>query len=330
MNLVSTTVVRQAPVSAGGFVRITEWPSGRRIAERPVVPDDPPVLDPNPRGNSRGGRGVVVFDTAILVASYHTLEVCDSQLRRLTTISAGTFAGIHEVTRRGERLFVACTAINAAAELPMQAVRVAAVADGIATPPRMWWPTEDTSLCETLGVPLTSYPDKDADHRLRHLDLHNRGKPGHLHLNAVDTDGEQVYALLNKSGALVRLADMQVVLRHPLLEGAHNLVFIAPGRAWVVGTKAGLLVECDLARGDVRPLVDLNATPFARGLASSSTDASSRPLFWRGLAISEDQVFIGTSPAAILAFNRKALRYQGVSCLSDNVREIIHGLAILP
>lgn len=353
MRLVFTTVVRQAPVAVGGWARVAEWPSGRLVAERTVAPFDPPVIDPNPRGNSRGGRGVVVTRDAIVVANYHTLEVCDRELRAQRTFSHGNFAGLHEVRRRGERLLVASTAINAAAEVPLAAVLAPAGTDAAAPATvRFWWPTEEPAVCERLGVPTTAYPDKQADNRLRHLDLHNRGQAGHFHLNAVDADGDLIYALCNKPGAIVRLAGpgpMEVVLRHPLLEGAHNLEFIEPGRAWVVGTRSGLLLECDLGAGMVRPLIDLAATPFAqevtRGAAvprrwpwrllptrarAAASEATARPLFWRGLAVNDDWIFVGTSPAAILGFDRRTLAYRGVLRFASDVREIVHGVAIMP
>ena len=353
MQLVFTTVVRHAPVAAGGWARVADWPSGRVVAERSVAPVDPPVNDPNPRGNSRGGRGVVVAGDQIVISNYHTLEVCNRDLSVAGTFSHGNFAGLHEVMRRGERLFVASTAINAAAEVPLRAVLGAAGAGGkpaAAAAARFWWPTEEPAVCGRLGVPPTSYPDKQADNRLRHLDLHNRGHAGHLHLNAVDADGDQAYALLNKPGAILRLdalGAMEVVLRHPLLEGAHNLEFVGPGRAWVVGTRSGLLVECDLVAGTVRPLIDLAATPFARGVARSGSEPrawswrrwlrreraltapSDRSLFWRGLAIDDDWIFVGTSPASILGFDRRTFAYRGVVRFSANEREIVHGIAIL-
>lgn len=356
MRLVFTTVVRHAPVAAGGWARVAEWPSGRLLAERIVAPTAPPVNDPNPRGNSRGGRGVVVASDAIVVANYHTLEVCDRALRPMGRFTHGNFAGIHEIRRWGERLLVASTANNAAAEVPLGAVLHAGADDGKPPAPagaRFWWPTEDPAVCERLGVPGTHYPDKLSDNRLRYLDLHNRGHAGHLHLNALDADGDQVYALLNKPGALLRLGvpgSMEVVLRHPLLEGAHNLEFVGPGRAWVVGTRSGLLLECDLVEGEVRPLIDLSATPFAREVsrrdprprswpwrllpqrtrARSAPEATTQPLFWRGLAIDEDWIFVGTSPAAILGFDRRTLAYRGALRFSSDVREIVHGIAISP
>lgn len=351
MRIVFTTVIRQAPVAAGGWARVAEWPSGRLLAERPVAPADPSVLDPNPRGNSRGGRGVVVAGDALVIANYHTLEVCDRALQPVGKFSHGNFAGIHEIMRRGGRLFVASTAVNAAAEVPLEDVLGAASAAGKPAAPaavRFWWPTEEPAVCEQLGVPTTSYPDKQADNRLRHLDLHNRGHAGHLHLNAVDADGDQAYALLNKPGAILRLdtpGSMEVVLRHPLLEGAHNLEFVGPGRAWVVGTRSGLLLECDLYAGRVRPLIDLAASPFAREVARGASEPrawswrrwlgrerapTARPLFWRGLAMDDDWIFVGTSPAAILGFDRRTFAYQGVVRFGANVREIVHGIAIAP
>lgn len=323
---------------------VTQWPSGQRINERTIAPENPTVIDPNPRGNSRGGRGVVVYDDVVLVANYHTIEVCDHQLCKLGTVTDGNFAGLHEITRRGERLFVACTALNAVAELSLSVKPSVLELTRVATPlvaMRYWWPTENESVCQQLEIPPTYYTGKHSDNRLQYLDLHNRGNAGHLHLNAVDCDDNHAYALLNKPGAILDLDEMRIVLRDPLLEGAHNLEFVAPGRAYVVSTRAGLLVECDLSRGEVRPLINLNETPFAKQLTRGSrrsrlspfqrrsADQSAQPLFWRGLAINEDWIFIGTSPAAILGFDRRTFTYCGVAPMSQNVREIIHGIAIL-
>ncbi len=311
------------------------------------MPEDPPVIDPNPRGNSRGGRGIVVLDNAILVANYHTIEVCDRLLNPIGRISNGNFAGIHEIAKRGDRLFVASTANNTAVVLSMTEVERSLKGGPHAkllVSPQFWWPTEQPAVCSVLKIPQTIYHNKQNDNRLRYLDLHNRGKAGHLHLNAIDADGDRVYALLNKLGAILNLNEMKVVLRHPWLEGAHNLEFVGPQLAYVVSTKHGLLLECELTQEKVQPLIDLNATPFAKGLTNERrlgrwlrffgqvreerSVPTARSLFWRGLAMNDDWIFIGTSPASILGFNRTTLAYQGVIQLSENISEGIHGIAI--
>lgn len=344
LDLFCTTVIRHAPVSAGGEVLRLEWPLGRVLARRPVIPQSPSIDDPNPRGNSRGGRGLAICDDMLIVASYHSLEICDWNLQKRSVFSDGNFVGIHEISLRDERLFVACTAINAAAQLPLDMIRQVTIRMEPEDKKRLryWWPTESEAICHALRIPLTSYEAKEADNRLRYLDFHNRGKSGHLHLNAIDADTRGTYALLNKPGAILQLDPLRIVLHHPLLEGAHNLRVHEPGRAYVVSTRAGALVECDLRLGTVKPLLNLNDTPFARAVIAGSRpslwyrfrrspaveDQSAKPLFWRGLAMNSEFLFVGTSPAAILAFDRRNFSYCGAVVLSRNVREIVHGLVV--
>ena len=113
----------------------------------------------------------------------------------------------------------------------------------------------------TLGISKIII-DKSIDNRLNFLDLKNTSKEGHLHLNAVDCNGEKYYALFHKFGAICDLENKSILLKHKYLEGAHNLKFINEKQAYILSTRYGFLLEVDVEKKSIFPLIDLNNNIF--------------------------------------------------------------------
>ena len=331
MHVYFSTVKRSAPVEKGGAVCKLDWSSKTVLQKRDLYPAHPNIIDPNPRGNSRGGRGIIRHDNRIFVATYHSIEVLDERLTPVGLITDFNFAGIHEISSSKNHLMIASTASNVAAIYDLASEKVSTY----------YWPAEDERLMSRLQLKVTRCERKDVDNRLNYLELHNRDKEGHLHLNAVDFSGSHYYALLNKPGAICRLDDMELMVRHEYLEGAHNLLFTGPTKALIVSTRCGLLLEYDVVDNGIAVVADLNDTPFSHGYTRKESsglrgllrrnkgqEEIAKKLFWRGLDVSENSVFVGTSPAAILEFEKGSYRYLNYYQYSDDVREAIHGVCV--
>ena len=74
---------RAAPIAEGGCVLKINWDTKEILEQTPVIPPTPKIPDPPPKGWGRGGRGIVVIEDEVFVASYHTIHVFDLQLRPL-------------------------------------------------------------------------------------------------------------------------------------------------------------------------------------------------------------------------------------------------------
>ena len=128
-----STVIRSAPTLQGGEIVRLQWETKRIEARAPVAATDPVLNDPNPRGNTRGGRGIVRYGDEILVCSYHTVKAFDPALRPVRDLGHPLMVGLHEVsaTTRGS-LLVTCTATDAVLEIDLETGGCL----------RSWWPRE--------------------------------------------------------------------------------------------------------------------------------------------------------------------------------------------
>ena len=115
MHIYFGTVVRTAPVREGGELVKLDWDNKRVLRSVPIVPEEPSVEhDPNPRGNTRGCRGIQVRADSVLAASYHSVEVFDRDLNHQRRMSDGLMVGLHETSLDGDTLWVTSTAASMA------------------------------------------------------------------------------------------------------------------------------------------------------------------------------------------------------------------------
>jgi hypothetical protein len=334
MRVYFSTVIRTADPLRGGSLVSVDWAAKRSIGIAPVVPHDPDLVDPNPRGNTRGGRGIVFCGDEVAVASYHTLRFYDRSLRHTRDITHPLFAGIHELADAGDgSVWVAATAVDAALRVDMTSGRLL----------DQRWPREMPGLQAALGVePLAI--DKSADNRARFLDPELMHGPGRLHLNALAVDAGRLLALLHTPGVIADLDAGTVVVRDGALRNGHNLVVREDGVAIVNETMRGTVRFYDLRSGKLvrtlrlrdhrwvrdhirrHALVHGLRTRFARlGLVGRPP---ARPLFVRGLDRHAGRVFVGISPAAIVEIDEESGRLEGAFRHSADVRQAVHGLRV--
>jgi len=330
-----TTIVRSAPVPKGGELVKLDWEARRVEARAPIAPHDPEIDDPNPRGNARGGRGIAFAGDEVIAASYHSLEVFDRDLRPRRTITHPLFAGLHEVflTPRGT-LWAASTAIDAALEVDLSTGRDV----------RQVWPREIPNFQDRLRLEPADV-DKTADNRTRWLEKAHSEHRSHLHLNAVGEWNGETLALLNGFGVIVNLDSEKIVLHDKRIRGGHNLLIGDDGTATVNDSLGRTVRVYDLSERRPVRIHKLRAFPEVTRIVRRHDRAfrakkalrrlgirltPPRPLFVRGADRAGDLLFVGLSPASILAIDERRGTVAGLFRYSKDVRVCVHGLRVLP
>jgi hypothetical protein len=331
MDVFFGTIVRGAPLNEGGSLYRLDWDSKTIVQETPIVPGEPSVdKDPNARGNTRGCRGIHVSGDEVIAADYHTLHVFDRDLNWRRKISHDYMVGLHEIQRVGNSMWVSSTSIDAALKYGLASGALEA----------QYWPREVAAFQKAIDTdPLPI--DKQADNRAAFLDDSFRG-PGHLHLNAVCEFRGEVYALLHSKCVVVNLSRNTVVIRDDNLKHAHNLIMEEPGVVWINDTRRMTIRQYELDSGRELRAIDLRKMPGinpllmrsaavalrAMGMAffSSRRKATARPLFLRGLAMNEQYIFAGFSPATIMCIEKDSGRHVDTYFHSNDARVCVHGL----
>ena len=338
MDVYFSTVARTAPVERGGEVVLLDWETKKVRTTIPMLPSKPEVGDLNPRGGRRGGTGIEVVEDAILAATYDTLRVFDRRLQLQRSLSHPLMVGIHEVHRSGDGgLWLASTAIDAALELDLSSGDVL----------REFWPREMPAFQRRLGLE-PSEVDKAADNRFRWMSREHLEHPSHLHMNAVTTWRGEVYAVFSKFGVIANLDRGEVVVEHPALKGAHNLVIREDGLAFSNLTAKHGIGIYDLPGRSVRGTIDVMRFDWVRklvrrrflgrvrrrmarklGLRPRLDRRVARPLFMRGMALSDRSLFVGTSPASILHLDWERGELIDAFNYSRDLRIAVHGLKVV-
>src|SRR5256885_17088603 len=104
-----STVVRTAPLDQGGELVKLDWRRKEVLGRVPIFPTNPPVEDPNPRGGTRGGGGILANQRGGYVPPHHSLHVFGPELRPSPPATKPPFARIHAIARHGDGLWVGST-----------------------------------------------------------------------------------------------------------------------------------------------------------------------------------------------------------------------------
>jgi hypothetical protein len=335
MRIYFGTVIRTAPVAAGGELVCLNWEARRATAGAAVYPSNPDLrCDPNPRGNTRGCRGVAVVDGQVVGASYHSLGIFDLTLAHRRDISHGLMVGLHEIHAHDEhRLWVASTELNAALEVDLRTGELC----------RDVWPHELPRIARALNVPPLPV-DKRGDYRAALFrDVAHIRHPSHLHLNALFVWRDQVFALLNRFNMVVNLTRDEVVLQDPYLDHPHNLLITPEGVAIINNSFRHSICFYDITTGRRKRVIRLRDFAWVRRLRGVAwlTNLSNglrhlrrvrlavaRPLFVRGLDYAGSHLFVGLSPASILRIDARSGTLIEAYNYSRDVRVCVHGLCV--
>lgn len=335
LDIYFSTVWRYAPNDTAGELVRVDWETGTVIKRVSVGPKTLQIDDPNPRGNSRGGRGIALVDDKVIAASYCELQVYDRSLNHLYNITHNLMVGLHEVFYTGDqKLWLASTTVDAALLLDLKTGEVI----------KQFWPCEMPVVQERWGVkPLEI--EKQDDNRLNFLSERLSNHPHHLHINAITVHQNEVYGLINRFGAVINLTSQEIIIENPLLKGCHNIVILKDGTVFINDTRNQGLYLYNL---DGQMLKRIDLLPFHKARRKIKwykgtirlrsflekfnlmPQAAAMPFFVRGLDIVGDLAFIGMSPAAILCINWRKEELVGQYNYSADTRIAVHGLNVLP
>jgi len=337
MYVYFTTVVRSSPIEQGGEIVKVDWDSKEVVRAVPIVPRDPEIDDPNPRGSTRGGRGILLNGSSILVASYHSLDVFDRDLQPKNRLTNRLFAGLHEVDWQDDNIWVSSTCIDCAVQIDKDGKLL-----------NFWSPRSDDVTRKRFNLPPLDI-DPETDNRTCNVDASTTA-PGHVHLNAVTMQGDRPLVLLNRFGCLVRLNPTEILVDDPALRGCHNILVLQDGRIMINDTvnRAIRVYDPDGRRLKTIELLKfpevervrkkLKFREFACWLNKhgrphrlfyrlTAPFAVARPLFVRGLCeTSYGMILVGFSPATIIELDSEGTRVLDLMQFSEDPRVCIHGI----
>lgn len=332
MDLFFSTLFRYAPnkTRAGELVKFN-WESKRVIRKTPIISRTIQFDDPNPRGNSHGGRGVAVIGDRVVVAGYCELQVYDTELNFLYPITHHQMAGLHEVFHEsGNRLWIVSTTLNTALLIDICTGEVL----------QLIWPQEISTFRKHWNLELENI-DKNADNRIRFLAADVFKNKSHLHFNAIYVWQGDVYGLFNRFGAVVNLSREKIILEDPAIKGAHNLFINDDGIIFINDTRNQ---GVNLYGMNGRFIKRINLLPFHKAsrivpwykITNPIRNVTNRAgltkqqvvtaFHVRGLDIHNELLFCGISPAALLCLDWKTKKFIGSYDYSDDVRIAVHGL----
>lgn len=316
MYIYFSTVIRSAPVFEGGALYYLDWRQKKILKKVDLMPTNPVLWEPNPRGNTRGGRGVFLLNSnMVAVCTYHTIKVFDRSLNHLYDYSDDLMVGLHDGTLSAHkgRVWVTATAIDAALEYDMDAKQLN----------RMYWPREMPGIQKKFDlIPLKI--DKRVDNRSMFLETHKYRTHSHLHLNAVAEYKGELYALLNAFGAIVNLTTEKIVIEDKRLIKGHNLIIREDGLVIANDSFGSEIQFYNIKTGQLINSVELRKNRDIRALAKRSDVFFNRlggvigvlrlrrwlhfprPYFFRGLAMLNDFLFVGVSPGTIICLDIKS------------------------
>lgn len=333
MEIYFSTVFRYAPIGQAGELVRLDWDKKKVLNKVSVAPKSLQFEDPNPRGNSRGGRGIAVIDDRVLVAGYCEVQVYDRYLNHLYNISNNLMSGLHEVYQKTDsQLWVASTTLNAALLIDINTGELL----------EDCWPQETSTFITRWNLKPMQM-DKSADNRIRFLAKNIVKDPSHLHFNAISSWKGDLYGLFNRFGAVVNLSQQKIIFEDRSIYGAHNLIILEDGTIFVNDTR-NQGVNIYNMDGQLKKRINLLPFHQASKLIRKYKRMSSirnllkgigfppqetvNPFFVRGLDLLEDLLFIGISPAAILCVNWQTGKLIDVFDYTDDVRVAVHGLNI--
>jgi hypothetical protein len=338
MKIFFGTVIRNAPVRKGGELVKLDWQNKKIEAKVSIFPSNPSVdFDPNPRGNTRGCRGIKILADRLIVANYHTLQIYNLQLCHQNDITHKLMVGLHETYLSEEnKIWLSSTAIDAALEYDIETRKLT----------NQFWPREFSEFQKQLNIETLDI-EKNVDQRanLKLMGDEHTKHRSHLHLNAIAQWNGETFALFNSFGIIANLNKRTIVIKDPALRGGHNLLILNDGTAIANDTIGRTIRFYNLSTSKLIQVIELLNFSWVQSWKKKANfqnqvkrslkklglfkSALARPLFLRGLDLVEDLIFVGISPASILCINWQTKKLIDVYSYSQNINACIHGIKVL-
>jgi hypothetical protein len=343
-RIVVTSAVRHAGHKRfSGYVRVVDLES-RAVLHTDPVPESPwRGVDPNPRGGTRGAKGVSLHDDRLVVCNSDSVFVLDGRLQPVTTFSHPLTGAIHDVLAEESGIWVTCTN----ADLLARFTWAGELAE-------TWSWRDDPLLVRELG--FDSIPPTDLTLDYRDPRVLQGGVTNVVHLNAV-TRG--IGGLLLSFGRILssdevarrqRMARLgRAAARLGVVRKRKPETTTAPASA-VPGSTAAIVELRDDGSTRLRAsqanvavpnhnLIErdgtllYNDTNEGRLVAGdASVEVPGDPSFARGLAHLRDDVYLVGSqhPLALHAIDLEARAVVGTFELDGEENESVYAIAVLP
>jgi hypothetical protein len=174
---VTTAVRHVGRTSFSGYVRILDLDSGETVHCEPVPESPWRSVDPNPRGGTRGAKGMSAHGERLVICNSDSVFVLDSRLREVAAFSHPLAGAIHDVLAEEDGIWVTCSNADLLIKLDWQG-RLDAT----------WSWREDSSLVRALG--FRSLPPTDLTLDYRDPRVLQGGVHNIVHLNGVTRSPE--------------------------------------------------------------------------------------------------------------------------------------------
>jgi hypothetical protein len=145
---------------ASGYLRIVDLERGVVSFKTPVPESRWRAQDPNPRGGTRGGRGVAVHADRFVFGTHEDITVLDTGWRLVRRFTHPILSSVHDVLADERGIWVSCTRGDSVALFDWEGE----LAD--------WWSLgTDPKLARALNLHLVRPFDATADYRDPRIDL---------------------------------------------------------------------------------------------------------------------------------------------------------------
>ena len=185
-RFVVSSVVRGTRVGdVSGFVRVVEGESGRVLFTGHVPETVERAHDPNPRGGTRGARGVAVHDDRLIIANADRVFVLDAAWRVQAELSHPLVGRVHDVLAEDDGVWIASTAADLLVKLDWEGRLVAD-----------WEWRRDAELVAALGFRRMRPVDRSLDYRdavVQHTGVRNV-----VHLNSIGRGPDHLLVSLGR------------------------------------------------------------------------------------------------------------------------------------
>jgi hypothetical protein len=350
-RIVVTSAVRHAGHERfSGYVRIVDLDDGTTLHVEPVPESPWRGVDPNPRGGTRGAKGVSVYGDRLVVCNSDSVFVVDERLELVTTFSHPLAGAIHDVLAEESGIWVTCTNADLLARFTWEGELA-----------ETWSWRDDHVLVGELG--FDSIPPTDLSLDYRDPRVLQSGVTNVVHLNGVTRGREGLLlcfgrildpAAVSRQARRARLgwmaARLGVIRRRgpgradmPASEipGSSSAVVLRrdDGTALLMLHRTGIgLPDHNVLAGEAMLIV--NETNDGRLVAhdldppaeAAAATVPGSPSFARGLAHLRHQVYLVGSqrPLAVHAIDLDAAVVAETFELGGEENESVYAIAVLP
>jgi hypothetical protein len=198
-RLAVSSIGRGAPVDrASGYLRIFDLERGAVTFKAPVPVSRWRAQDPNPRGGTRGARGVSAYGDRFVLGTHEDITVLDANWRLVHRFSHRLLSSVHDLIADERGIWVTNTRGDTVAWFNWEGEL------------EDWWSlATDKRLARALGLHLVRPFDPEADFRDPRIDV---GSFATLGLNGIGRSASGGLLL-----SLGRVADRRRNRRMPLL-----------------------------------------------------------------------------------------------------------------